>query len=136
MNTALEELKKPGSASKLTPAQKQYKADVATAKGLWKQTLNEFRNSQQKHTKPQKKKTTKQPIFPFLDLPPELRNRIYDICLNDEKARRNPSMAKHLGKWYSSKWRPVYNNYQQRVLDIRSHQLNIKSHETRRVEMH
>jgi hypothetical protein len=123
MNTVLEELKKPWSASRLTPAQKQYQADVATAKGFWKQTLNEYRNSQQRHTKPQKTKKTKQPIFPFLDLSPELRNKIYDICLDDEKAHRNPSirrMARLPMGDGGSKQRPIYNTHQLRVLGIRS----------------
>jgi hypothetical protein len=77
-NPKLEELKKPWPALKLTPAPKQSRTDVATAKALWDPTL-EFRNSQQKHTRTKNAGKSKLPIFPFLDLPPELRNRIYDI---------------------------------------------------------
>ena len=36
----------------------------------------------------------RQPFFQFLDLPGELRNMIYGICLDNEKTTRNPDMTK------------------------------------------
>jgi hypothetical protein len=119
----LEELKKPWPASNFTLAQEQSRADVLTAKALWVSTLQEYRNYHIPMTKSYNLMSTRQPFFPFLDLPAEIRNQIYDICLADEKDERDPDMEQRQVETYGirgSQTRLVYDAYQNRVHHIRN----------------
>ncbi|KAI4636167.1 hypothetical protein J4E83_001121 [Alternaria metachromatica] len=65
----------------------------------------------------------RQPFFQFLDLPGELRNMIYDICLDNEKTTRNPDMTKRTRVNRGSMGSKTFldhNIRQKRVKDIRA----------------
>ncbi|KAI4938883.1 uncharacterized protein J4E92_000164 [Alternaria infectoria] len=122
-DAALEELKRPWSATTLTETQQQRRSDVASAKILWSQVLVEFRQKQGMTVKNYNLRRKRQPFFQFLDLPGELRNMIYDICLDNEKTTRNPDMTKRTRVYRGSMGSKSFldhNIRQKRVKDIRA----------------
>ncbi|KAI4943059.1 hypothetical protein J4E86_010006 [Alternaria arbusti] len=122
-STALEELKRPWSATALTETQEQRRSDVASAKILWSQVLVEFRQKQGMTVKNYNLRRKRQPFFQFLDLPGELRNMIYDICLDNEKTTRNPDMTKRTRVYRGSMGSKSFldrNIRQKRVKEIRA----------------
>ena len=120
---ALDELMEPWCASEITETQQQRRADVVRAKELWNEVLRKLRDNQRKTVKAHDPGKRTQPFFPFVDLPAELRNMIYNFCLDDEKLARNPDMTKRTvartGLW-SSKTRYDHSARQKRVLEIRA----------------
>ncbi|KAF1935841.1 hypothetical protein EJ02DRAFT_483310 [Clathrospora elynae] len=65
-------------------------------------SLKELRKSRQRITK---RDNTKQSYFLFFNLPPELRNMIYCICLSDERNAQYPDMYQR--SWIGSRNRPA-----------------------------
>ncbi|KAL1799247.1 hypothetical protein ACET3X_003284 [Alternaria dauci] len=121
-DSVLDELKKPWSATVLTETQKQHRSDVARAKELWTSILDELRGSYQSTVKRYDFRKSTQPFFPFFELPPELRNEIYGLCLENERVERNPKMESHreyYGLFRSKSW-VVYSKQSQRVREIRA----------------
>jgi hypothetical protein len=115
----LEELKKPWSANTFTDTQRRHREDLVRAKELWSRVLTIFHDTQRKTVKKDKLKKNTQPFYPFFDLPPELRNMIYGICLNDEKEDRNPDMSPYPTGW-GSRRRYFLNAHQEHVQRCRS----------------
>lgn len=97
-HSLLEILEKPWSAASHTPAQQQRKADVARAKELWDEVLQDFRaqkdefirdlRGEENDTDNQEDTSDVEQPFRFLDLPTEIRNRIYDFSIHDDAVMR------------------------------------------------